>query len=170
MKEIKYNGNLYLLPNPMNTDACIVTTNGIVRKDGRAVMGAGIAKYCRDNFLGVDKMLGKLLIEKGNHVYSLGKWPIPDFRTEEEFFLFSFPTKEDWKEDSKPELIQRSCRELKILADEHKLDTIYMPCPGCGRGKLDYVKDVRPILLKELDDRFVICIPNWIIREYRKKE
>lgn len=164
MKEIKYNGNIFLLPKTVK-DACLVTTNGIVRRDGKAVMGAGIAKYCRDTFIGVDKRLGSLIKRGGNHVYYLGQMIGISFMPSHNsaFQLLSFPTKDDWKEDSKPELIQQSCQEIVKFADEHDLENIYMPCPGCSNGRLNYWEDVRPILLKELDDRFTVCIPNRIM-------
>lgn len=161
MREKEYNGNIFILPKNDSQDACLVTTNGIVRNDGKAVMGAGIAKYCRDTFHGVDRLLGTLLKEHGNHVYDLGLCFIPENRAT--FRLFSFPTKQDWKEDSKPELIRQSCKEMMEQADRHGIDTVYMPCPGCSNGKLDYWHDVRPILEEELDDRFIICIPKIIM-------
>lgn len=161
MNEIEYNGNIFLLPEPGLRDACLVTTNGIVKKDGKAVMGAGIAKYCRDTFPYVDATLGDKLKAGGNHVYELGLKRRPDH--EGVFLLFSFPTKDDWKDNSKPELIRQSCQEMMDMADEYSLNAIYMPCPGCSNGKLDYWKDVRDILLEELDDRFFVCIPANIM-------
>lgn len=166
MKEIGYNDNIFMLPEPGQRDACLVTTNGMVRKDGKAVMGAGIAKYCRDTFPCVDMALGDKLKKGGNHVYELGLWKRPDFSGV--FMLFSFPTKDDWKEDSKPELIRQSCKEIMHMADKHQLRKVYMPCPGCSNGKLDYWKDVRNILMGQLDDRFVVCVPSNIMAESRK--
>ena len=160
MMELKYGGNLFLLPRKDHKDACVVTTNGIVRRNGCAVMGAGIAKYCRDTFPGIDKELGTSITVGGNHVYYLGTRRVPGKVAT--FSLFSFPTKDDWKDASKPNLIRQSCREMVAQADDNGLETIYMPCPGCHNGKLDYYRDVRPILEEELDDRFVVCIPDGI--------
>lgn len=161
MREMKYDGNIFLLPENNMKDACLVTTNGVLRRDGKAVMGAGIAKYCRDTFYGVDVMLGAALKKDGNHVYCLGSWQVPERAVR--FLLFSFPTKEDWKEDSKPNLIRRSCKEMMVQADRHDISMVYMPCPGCSNGKLDYWSVVRPILEKELDDRFIVCVPEKIM-------
>lgn len=161
MHEIEYDGNIFLLPKPGLRDACLVTTNGIVRKDGKAVMGAGIAKYCRDTFPYVDTVLGEKLKEGGNHVYELGLKKRPDDKGT--FLLFSFPTKNNWKSDSKPGLIRQSCQEMMKMADEYELHAVYMPCPGCTNGKLNYWRDVRNILLEELDTRFFVCIPTDIM-------
>lgn len=167
MREINYSNNLFLLPRRNAQDACLVTTNGMVRKDGKAVMGAGIAKYCRDTFQGVDAMLGSLLKKAGNHVHDLGLYYVPGAETM--FRLFSFPTKQDWKEASRPELIRQSCKEMMAKADEYDLSAIYLPCPGCSNGKLDYWNVVRPILQQELDDRFVVCVP-YQIRKSRSNQ
>lgn len=163
MQEINHNGNIFMLPDPALRDACCVTTNGVLRNNGKAVMGAGIAKYCRDTFKGVDTVLGDKLKKYGNHAYALGWQEI--IGNIGRFMLFSFPTKEDWKADSKPELIQQSCKELMKLADQYAISDVYLPCPGCSNGRLNYWTDVRDILRANLDDRFVVCIPDsiWII-------
>lgn len=174
MKEIIYNGNIFLLPNPEKRDAVCVTTNGVLRANGRAVMGAGIAKYARDTFQGVDKRLGENIKAYGNRAFSLGwQWPIT--ATSEcspqkqagKFMLLSFPTKHHWKDNSDSVLIRESCRQIMSLANEHDLDSIYMPCPGCSNGHLDYERDVRPVLMEELDGRFIVCIPHKIMKAGR---
>lgn len=162
-KEWHYEGNIYLRPDPSGRDACIVTTNGIIKRNGLAVMGAGIARYCRDTFHGVDRILGEKL-RGGNHCYLLSNYEIPcgapgPSRT---FALYSFPTKHDWRDDSDISLIRQSCREMVRLVYEDGIQTVYMPCPGCACGRLDYYQDVRPILMEELNEHFVICIPDRI--------
>ena len=164
MKEIVSNCDIFMFPRPGKKDAVCVTTNGILRKDGKAVMGAGIAKYARDHFKGIDITLGSKICKHGNHVYDLGMFTRPDGKAH--VTILSFPTKDDWKNDSKPELIRQSCKEAANLADGY-LDCIYLPCPGCANGHLDYWKDVRPILLEELNEQFVIIIPEHI---YIRKE
>ncbi len=166
MKEIIYDGNIFLLPGSNAHDAACVTTNGVIRSNGRAVMGAGIAKYCRDNFTGVDKALGKHLRDNGNTACYLGLHPIPDDKAHL-FMLFSFPTKHNWKDRSDKELIRCSCIQVTALADAYKADHIYLPCPGCSNGHLDYQRDVRSILMNNLDDRFIVCVPTRIAEGLR---
>ena len=169
MKEMIYDGNIFLLPNPEKHDAVCITTNGIVRKDGKAVMGAGIAKYARDTFRGIDRMLGAELKAFGNRAFALGEQllitAVPESKSAHRFMLLTFPTKHDWKQDSDPTLIRESCQQVMDLADEHGLDTIYMPCPGCANGHLSYQNIVQPILKEELDDRFTVCVPIDIARK-----
>ena len=45
------------------TEAICVTTNGIVMQNGKAVMGAGIAKFVRDSFPGVDSKFREIFIK-----------------------------------------------------------------------------------------------------------
>lgn len=173
MRECIYDGNIFLLPDLEKRDAVCVTTNGIVRKDGKAVMGAGIAKYARDMFRGVDKRLGRNIKDYGNRAFSLGWQPgitAPQdsaWQQAARFMLLTFPTKHDWKENSDVNLIRQSCRQVMELADEYSLDTVYLPCPGCSNGHLDYARDVRPVLTEELDDRFMVCVPCYIAKEMR---
>ena len=129
-------------------DAVCVTTNGIVKTNGEAVMGAGIAKEANVRY-GVAAILGKKISAGGNHCYVLGKF---DHKN-----LVSFPTKYDWRADSSLELIEQSCRELVELADNNHWHVILLPMVGCGCGKLDS-NTVINLLASLLDDRFILCI------------
>jgi hypothetical protein len=87
-----------------------VTTNGEVKKsDGKAVMGAGIAKEARDRYKGVDEILAKKLNDRGNQVSYL--CDLPELGSKAR--LLSFPTKEKWRESSCLKLIETSAKELK---------------------------------------------------------
>jgi O-acetyl-ADP-ribose deacetylase (regulator of RNase III) len=61
-----------------------------------------------------------------------------------------------WMAKAQPELIERSAKELKALADREEFAIVALPWPGCGNGGLS-VEEIRPILEKHLDDRF------WIV-------
>ena len=83
-------------------DAIVVTTNGFVTKDGRGVMGAGIAKQAKDRFPGIEEELGKHLRANGNVPGIIGE-------TADGTKIVSFPTKPagrpgqpGWKEASDP--------------------------------------------------------------------
>lgn len=132
-------GNLWTI----EADARCITTNGIVKRDGTAVMGAGVAKQAVARYPGVDRVLGDFLSQVGNHVHYLGKG------------LISFPTKHDWKNPSNIKLIERSAKELVDLTDTYQWQRVAMPPPGCGLGNLDW-NDVKPVLDQYLDDRFIV--------------
>lgn len=131
-------------------DAVGVTTNGEVRRDGKAVMGAGVAKAFRDRFKGIDEALAESIWEHGNAVR------VVRFIQDTQTYIFSFPTKGRWKDPATLELIARSASQLVDLADAMEWRTIWLPRPGCDNGGLDWI-DVEPVLDRYLDDRFTIC-------------
>ena len=80
-----------------------VTTNGMTRTNGDAIMGAGIAKYINERFH-VANELGEHLQKHGNVPANLGLFK--ERTTNEYFTLFSFPTKYDWRKDIDLDLSQ----------------------------------------------------------------
>lgn len=137
-------GDIWNIPS----DYKVVTTNGIVMKDRRLVMGKGIAREARDKYPYLDLYLGKLVLQNGNHVHVVyyGKEGI-----------ISFPTKKHWKDNSDIDLIKRSCLEMKEVLKEEKNITVLMPPPGCGNGGLNW-EDVGKVIEPLLDDRFIVVI------------
>lgn len=128
-------------------DAFCITTNGVVKANGACVMGAGIAKTCRDRFKGIDMRLGKRLKQRGNHVYQLGRY--------EDGRILSFPVKHRWDENADIELIKQSCIELNQLVEEKGYTKVLLPRPGCGNGKLDW-RDVKKAIAPILSDRIYV--------------
>ena len=134
-------------------NAICITTNGHVKKNGRAVMGRGVALQALEHISEVDFTLGQLITRMGNHVHYICR--VRDF-TVGALYVFSFPVKRHWKGRASLQLIERSAVELCALVDTGKFgDRIHVPRPGCGAGGLDW-EEVRPILEKYFDDRFVI--------------
>lgn len=147
MRRIK--GNLFEMPKD-NKDAICVTTNGMIKNNGKAVMGAGIAKAFVKQFWGIDMTLAGKLRNHGNHAYDLGLYG-------NGFHIFSFPTKHDWRDNSNLELIEQSCKELVVLCNQLGIQNCYLPLPGCTNGHLDS-KVVIPMISEILDDRFVLVL------------
>lgn len=133
-----------------------VTTNGIIKKDGNAVMGAGIAKIINSYYPETSIVLGKYLSNKISSdfkfIHFLGKY--------NNNRILSFQTKYHWKDDSDIDLIKMSCKELLMAYEKKYLNhnyNIYLPMPGCSNGNLEisFVKNnIEPILNK---------IPNLFI-------
>lgn len=124
-----------------------ITTNGVVNRNGLAVMGRGIALQAKEKFPDIAEVLAQMLKMYGNHVAFLGsfsKWQI-----------LSFPVKHKWNERADVELIKRSIKELLLFARYGKWETVYLPRPGCGNGSLQWAA-VKPIIEPLLDDRFVV--------------
>ncbi|MFZ4857978.1 MAG: ADP-ribose-binding protein [Desulfuromonadaceae bacterium] len=129
------------------TAVIAITTNGSLTRDGRAIFGRGVAKQAAGRYPDLAEILGRLLKEKGIHVFDLGNG------------IVSFPVEETpW---SLPDLriIARSAEELRHLADFSGWQQIIVPCPGCGGGGLAW-KDIKPLLVPWFDDRFVVISRN----------
>ena len=122
-------------------------TNGDYRRDGRAVMGAGVALAAASRFPTLPILLGAKLRASGNHAYY---W--------HECRLVTLPTKEAWTHPSNLGLIERTAREAIGLADQCGLSAIYCPRLGCGLGGLAW-KDVASVLAGLWDGRFIIVHP-----------
>lgn len=151
---IMYDVNdIFALPRN-GSDAVCVTTNGMVRRDGRAVMGRGIAKTADQRF-GLAYTLAEYLGKYGNRVFNMGVRR--DSVTGRAMRVFTFPTKHDWRDPSDLELIAQSARQLVAQCDRLRVSTCYLTCPGCANGRLDWETQVRPVLEPILDDRFVIA-------------
>lgn len=156
-------------------DAICITTNGYVNKRGKCVMGKGNAGEAAKRWKELPWILGEKIKKNGNVVNVLmqvnGTW------------IIAFPTKPDVVKRPSVErlmphlraryanklwvpgfavysdinLIERSAKQVKELADRMGFQKIVLPLPGCGCGGLEPLQ-VLPILEKILDDRFIVCI------------
>jgi hypothetical protein len=154
MKEIR--GNMFGYIGRMKF-RLFITTNGFIKNDGTAVMGAGNAKQAVKVFaeedINLPDLLGKSLKVKGNHVTKL----TPQ--------LYTFPVKRFWYERASRTLIRRSVKELKaIIKEDNDKDRVYvLPRPGCGNGGLKWTK-VKPYLRSLPSNVWIICEwndPQW---------
>lgn len=123
-------GNLWTFPASVR----VITTNGFVRNDGRAVMGRGCALEATKRFPKLPRELGDALHEDGNHVH----W-FPDYN------LVTFPVKHNWWEEADLALIEQSAEELYELYNDITGGDIVLPSPGCGNGRLSWEK-VREVI------------------------
>ncbi len=157
MREVT--GNLF----DLEADAICITTNGIVDAGGTNTMGRGCAGEAKHRYPGIQMMIGEAILEHGNHVYILteasarGKWILRKSGARVHQLcpsaLISFPTKEHWRNDSIPKLIERSAEELLGLTQAFGFESVLLPRPGCGAGGLSW-DDIFPMLNGILDDRF----------------
>jgi len=125
------------------TGIIVITSNGSLTPDGRAIFGRGAARQAALRYPGLAEKLGRLLADGGSQVYDLGCG------------IVSFPVEETpW---SLPDLriIARSAGELRLLADRAGWERIIVPRPGCGGGGLQW-KEVRPLLAACFDHRFTV--------------
>jgi hypothetical protein len=126
-----------------DTAVIVITTNGSLTCDGRAILGRGVARQASLRYPGLAEKLGRLLAEGGSHVFDLGCG------------IVTFPVEETpW---SLPDLriIARSAGELRLLADCSGWAQVVVPRPGCGGGGLAW-RDVKPLLEACFDHRFLV--------------
>lgn len=121
----------------------VITTNGSLTRDGRAILGRGCARQAGERFPDLPQILGELIKTKGNHVHDLGNG------------LVSFPVEDSAWSLPDLRLIARSAAELCDLADREGLEFVVVPRPGCGGGGLHW-PEVRPMLLARFDHRFTV--------------
>lgn len=155
-------------------DAICITTNGVVRSDGKAVMGAGIALAAAKKYPWLPDILGNCLTAFGNEVHFLtqDKYPctamqigignrpicIIDSTVRLNYDILSLPTKHNWRDNSDIVLIERSCKQLVQIADDRGWKSIVSVRPGCSNGGLNWY-DVRARIAPLLDSRFSIITP-----------
>jgi hypothetical protein len=128
----------------------VIPTNGFVKKNGEAVMGRGLAFQTKRRFFKLPEELGKRLKEYGNVVFTFHNYRI-----------ITFPVKDTWWEKAYLKLVEKSASALKEIFKYNFMDIptpVFLPRVGCGNGKLDW-NDVKPILEKYLDSRFIVC--DW---------
>ena len=152
---IEVKGNLW----DYESDAVVITTNGYVKGNGEAVMGAGCAAEAKNKFPSLPSHLGRHLREQGNTLcifWGMIRGYNGEDGTEWEQDLITFPVKHNWWEKADLDLIEKSSFKLRDWANEcPHWKKILMPRPGCGNGGLDW-GNVKPILEKYLDDRFFV--------------
>lgn len=148
---LELRGKYDIFQLPQNGEAVCVTTNGVVKADGHAVMGAGIAKQA-DQLFNLSKRLGDYINQYGNRVFNMGKYT----NGSQLITVITFPTKHHWKNDSDINLIIKSCEQLIEICDKFGITKCYLTPPGCGCGHLSYENIVRPWISLMLDDRFIV--------------
>jgi hypothetical protein len=121
----------------------VVTTSGLVGRDGLARLGRGAAGEAGRRFPWFAARLGALTVANGHRVQLVGER------------IVAFPVEHHPLERPDPALIQRSAIALASLAQSEGWPFVALPRPGCGGGGLEWA-EVRPLLAPFLDDRFVV--------------
>lgn len=129
-------------------DARGVPTNGIVKPNGQAVMGAGVAKQAADRWSLLPELLGDRLKYYGEGTYAV--WPDPGGQA-----VVCFQTKRHYRDLSDLALIEQSAVELVRLTKLWAWKTVALPRVGAGLGGLAW-PDVKAVLEPLLDDRFIV--------------
>lgn len=157
---ININANIFDLIEP-NSIICI-PTNGIVKSNGEAVMGAGLALEAKKRYPDLPRRLGGFLSKfKINKPYVLAgiknnEYYIPEKEKLNEYCLIcSFPTKDDFRDKSKISLIENSCIIIDKIVKKYSISKCFVPMVGAGLGKLDF-NDVKNVLNKHFDSKYYL--------------
>ena len=143
-------------------DVITVTVNCV------GVMGAGIAKTCRQKFPATYNLYRRKC-RAGEYV------PGQPHLVSVDRPLLLFPTKDHWRNPSQMVWIERGLR--RIVKNAHLIESLALPPLGCGHGGLNWVK-VRELIINVLDgiaiDRIEVYEPTrkgeWRTRTLRNDE
>ena len=169
-------GDLWQLADEVKPDAVAITTNGFVRKDGRAVLGRGCALEAATRYpwfpaaLGLDLKLHGLRVTPftgyhHNMPYILTAFPVkPRQVIASEFNIvrhqrFHFPPGKvapGWAAVADLDLIKQSATQLMMLIGDHNWRLVLLPRPGVGNGGRSWEDEVKPLIEPILDDRVVV--------------
>lgn len=116
-------------------------------------MGAGIARQCRNRYPATYEQYQRKC-KRGEY------YPGKPILTNVDRPLLLFPTKDDWREDSKYEWISEGLDRIAKNAD--KFESIAIPPLGCGHGNLDWegVKSLIEQKLGHLPNRIEVYPPK----------
>lgn len=156
MKEVQSN----IWKHKLDGKWMVIATNGIVGRDGKSDMTEdGVSIQVNFIYSDFSKKLGSMIKESGN---------IPVCFTD--YNIITFPVRNGKKDKPSLEVIQENIPKLIKLVNKMKLDEVYVVQLGCGDGGLNWKKEVRPVIKKLLDDRFVVAVRKEKRKEKLKKQ
>ena len=111
----------------------LITTNSTITRNGRLVMGRGIARQARDRFHGLAAALGQQIQQQCGSLGTYGllispRWPSAK--------LGAFQVKYHFGETADLVLIQQSAAALHQWAIAHPDVAVHLNTPGIGNGRL----------------------------------
>lgn len=143
----------------------VCTTNCMVKNDGTLVMGKGLALECNRRWPGIRRQWGRdqtvTNLKNGGktkpilHFYRQDHNP---YLEQTDPVIIGLPTKIDWRDKSDLRLIEEMLISLRSYFNLKQIKTkCLVPKLGCSNGGLEW-SEVRPIMEKYLDDRFICCL------------
>jgi O-acetyl-ADP-ribose deacetylase (regulator of RNase III) len=119
------------------------------------VMGNGLARAFRDR---VPDLFHAYRRHCSKH---LPKLMVPFVFEAEKCIVYCLHTKRKWWEDSSTAIVRDGLLKLIAWCQQEKIESVAIPALGCGKGGLEFYRDVKPIiheLLKESNmDVTVYC-------------
>ncbi len=112
-------------------------------------MGKALAKKVKDKYPHNFKVYKEVCNENNLNIGEILTYPIPS--KEKPDFIFNFPTKYHYKDDSKLEYIEKGLNQLRSEILYLNINSISIPALGCGLGNLNW-NEVKNVIFKKLDD------------------
>lgn len=144
---VVFEGKMDVFEANCQTVTCTVNTVG--------VMGAGVAKAYKARYPEVFPQYQKWC-RSGFKVGQLALQKLSDGR-----LGLLFPTKVHWKNPSQIEWVEAGLQKLVAEYKRRGIQSLAITPLGCANGKLSYQKDVRPLMLKYLNQMDIpvhICL------------
>lgn len=110
------------------------------------VMGKGIAKTFKQIYPDMYKSYKKLCDENRLEIGNLLV-----YKTENKTVI-NFPTRKHWRTKSKVEWIEEGLKTFIKIYDELNVSSVAFPRLGCGNGGLDWDEEVKPLMVKYLQN------------------
>lgn len=140
----------------------VISTNGVLKKDGSLVMGRGIAKQISEKYPSIPHMAGEAITSGGFKKTYQTSWKHSAFSHRYNFLqlpetsICLFQVKNAWWDSAKLFLIHQSAIEMRsaidrFIAQNECEPVVHMNFPGIGNGKLSR-EVVLPYLEQSLPD------------------
>jgi O-acetyl-ADP-ribose deacetylase (regulator of RNase III) len=110
------------------------------------VMGKGIALKYKKRYPRMFSIYKKIC---DNKLLDIGKLFL--YKSEEKWIL-NFPTKTDWRNPSEIKNIEEGLKKFVNTYKEKGITSIAFPHLGCQNGGLDFESQVKPLMIKYLED------------------
>ena len=118
------------------------------------VMGKGLALSFKQRY---PQMFEKYKLACEKHQLTIGKLML---FYEADHWLLMFPTKENWRNPSKLEYIEKGLMKFVQTYAEKNITSIAFPRLGCGNGELNWA-DVKPIMERSLKKLPIDVYISW---------
>lgn len=120
-------------------DLFCITTNSFLKKNGEAVMGAGIAKQAAERYPELPRILGAYLTDR-----HLGRYALITTELQGQELGF-FQVKTHWRDKADLSLITLATSRILTYCYLYPTHTVALNYPGIGNGHL-LVEQVKPII------------------------
>lgn len=110
-------------------------------------MGKGLALEFRDRVPGLYAFYQQNYPKSFGHYNAAKENYLQTFRVPDGRQVLLFPTKGHWRYNSDPVMIRRNLEKLaEKYSTLYQIQSLALPALGCGCGKLNYERDLRPMI------------------------